>query len=137
MNPGVPHLERLKTEGDLNLSPHRRRWADENIAGQTAEWIDRDAGAFLHQSLSTPCLNVLSEAEGIYLYDLEGRRYMDFHGNDSHQVGFRNPRVMAAVKEQMDKLPFCTRRYTNIPAVRLAERLAQLAPGDLNRVLLA
>jgi 4-aminobutyrate aminotransferase len=137
MNPGAPHLERLKTEGDLNLSPHRREWSEENITGETAEWLARDSTAFLHQSLSTPCLNVLTEAEGIYLYDLEGRRYMDFHGNDSHQVGFGNPRVMSAVKEQMDKLPFCTRRYTNIPAVRLAERLAQLAPGDLSRVLLA
>jgi 4-aminobutyrate aminotransferase len=68
---------------------------------------------------------------------LEGRRYMDFHGNDVHQVGFANPRVLAAVTEQMHALPFCTRRYTNIPAIRLAEKLASLAPGNLNKVLLA
>ena len=37
----------------------------------------------------------------------------------------------------MDKLAFCTRRYTNIPAIQLAEKLAQLAPGDLNKVLFA
>jgi len=34
-------------------------------------------------------------------------------------------------------LPFCTRRYTNVPAIRLAEKLAQLAPGHLNKVLFA
>src|SRR6202012_2861486 len=33
-------------------------------------------------------------------------------------------------------LSFCTRRYTNLPAIRLAEKLASLAPGDLNKILL-
>jgi 4-aminobutyrate aminotransferase len=37
----------------------------------------------------------------------------------------------------MNLLPFCTRRYTNIPAIRLAEKLASLAPGNLNKVLFA
>jgi 4-aminobutyrate aminotransferase len=69
-------------------------------------------------------LNVLAKAEGIYLEDLKGRRYMDFHGNDVHQVGFANPRVLAAVEQQMWVLPIC---YTNIPAIRLAEKLAGLA----------
>ena len=62
---------------------------------------------------------------------------MDFHGNNVHQVGFANRRVIDAVKNQMEELAFCTRRYTNIPAIRLAEKLAQLAPGKLNKVLFA
>jgi 4-aminobutyrate aminotransferase len=62
---------------------------------------------------------------------------MDFHGNSVHQVGFRNRRVIEAIKAQLDELPFCTRRYTNLPAIRLARKLAQLAPGDLNKVLFA
>jgi 4-aminobutyrate aminotransferase len=45
--------------------------------------------------------------------------------------------VIEAIKAQMDELPFCTRRYTNIPAIKLAKKLAELAPGDLNRVLFA
>ena len=69
--------------------------------------------------------------------DLEGRRYMDFHGNNVHQVGFRNPRVLSAIREQMDQLSFCTRRYTNIPAIELAKKLTTLAPGNLNKVLFA
>ncbi|MCP4694721.1 MAG: aspartate aminotransferase family protein, partial [Desulfobacterales bacterium] len=72
---------------------------------------------------------------GVYIEDLQGRRYLDFHGNNVHQVGFGNPDVVAAVKEQMDQLSFCTRRYTNHVAVELAEKLTALAPGDLNRVL--
>jgi 4-aminobutyrate aminotransferase len=61
---------------------------------------------------------------------------MDFHGNNVHQVGFSNPAVIAAVKAQLDKLSFCTRRYTNRVAVELARKLAELAPGDLSKVLL-
>jgi 4-aminobutyrate aminotransferase len=60
---------------------------------------------------------------------------MDFHGNYVHQVGFANPAVIAAIKAQLDDLPFCTRRYTNRPAVALAKKLAALAPDDLNKVL--
>ena len=66
---------------------------------------------FLHQSLSTPCLNVLEASDGIYLEDLQGRKIMDFHGNSVHQVGHGNKRVIAAIKEQLDTLPFCPRRY--------------------------
>ena len=60
---------------------------------------------------------------------------MDFHGNNVHQVGFANPVVISAIKKQLDELSFCTRRYTNRVAVDLAKKLAQLAPGDLNKIL--
>jgi 4-aminobutyrate aminotransferase len=130
-------LDSLRSEGDLNISPHRKVWAKKHIDAETQHWLDLDARYFLHQSLSTPCLNVLSHCEGINLEDLQGRSFMDFHGNNVHQVGFANRRVIDAVKNQMDELAFCTRRYTNIPAIRLAEKLAQLAPGKLNKVLFA
>jgi len=95
-----------------------------------------DARYFLKQSLSTPCLNALQGCEGIYIEDLQGRRYMDFHGNNVHQVGFSNPEVIAAIKAQLDALSFCTRRYTNRVAVDLAAKLADIAPGNLNKSLL-
>jgi len=82
-------------------------------------------------------LNVLSSCDGVYLEDLQGRRYLDFHGNSVHQVGFRNRRVIEAIKAQMETLSFCTRRYTNLPAINLAKKLAELAPGDLKKVLFA
>jgi 4-aminobutyrate aminotransferase len=130
-------LRELKSEGDLNLSEHRGRWLKDQIDAKTRRLLEEDAQYFLHQSLSTPCLNALKSCGGIYIEDVQGRRYMDFHGNNVHQVGFANPRVIAAIKAQLDQLPFCTRRYTNEPAVRLARKLAQLAPGNLNKVLFA
>ena len=60
---------------------------------------------------------------------------MDFHGNSVHQVGHGNKRVIEAIKEQLDILPFCPRRYTNKVAIELAERLTSLAPGNLNKIL--
>lgn len=131
------NVEVLRSEGDLNLSPRRRAWANKNLDTETRKWLAKDEKYFLRQSLSTPCLDVLSACDGISIQDLQGRRYMDFHGNALHHVGFRNQRVIEAVKAQLDTLPFCTRRYTNIPAIRLAEKLAELAPGNLNKVLFA
>jgi 4-aminobutyrate aminotransferase len=103
----------------------------------TRALLKADADVFLHQSLSTPCLNALQSAEGAWIEDVEGRRYLDFHGNNVHQVGFGHPRVLAAVKEQLDRMSFCTRRYTCEPAVELAQRLVEIAPPGLTRVLFA
>jgi 4-aminobutyrate aminotransferase len=125
------------TEGDVNTADARRDWTRDQVGPETAALLLADSECFLHQSLSSPCLNALAGAEGSWLIDIEGRRYLDFHGNNVHQVGFGHPRVIAAVKAQLDALPFSPRRYTNDVAVRLAQELTALAPGDLNRILFA
>ena len=125
------------SEGDVNVSPQREAWQRAHVGARTRALLDRDADAFLHQSLSTPCINALAESEGIWLIDTEGRRYMDFHGNNVHQVGYRHPHVVRAVKDALDTLPFSPRRFTNGHAVELAERLAALAPTPLGKVLFA
>lgn len=130
-------LDALRSEGDVNLSPRRREWSSEHIGASARALLEEDSRHFLHQSLSTPCLNVLRRAEGAWIEDDAGRRYLDFHGNNVHQVGFSHPTVVEAIKRQLDELSFCTRRYTCEPAVELARRLGELAPGDLHRVLFA
>src|SRR5439155_26733562 len=72
-----------------------------------------------------------------WLTDVEGRRIMDFHGNNVHQVGYGHPHVIEAVKRALDTLPFSPRRYTNAAAVELATKLASLMPKPLGKVLLA
>jgi 4-aminobutyrate aminotransferase len=58
------------------------------------------------------------------------------HGNGVHNAGFNNPAVIQAVKKQLDEgMTFCPRRYTNIPAVKLAKKLAQITPAGLERSL--
>jgi 4-aminobutyrate aminotransferase len=124
-------------EGESNQSNERERWRAEQLDEATREWLSEDERCFLHQSLSTPCLDVLTSCEGSWIRDLQGRRFLDFHGNNVHHVGFSNPRVIDAIVRQMQELSFCTRRYTNIPAIKLARKLAAIAPGQLNRVLFA
>ena len=124
------------TEGDVNLSPNRREWTDA-LSERTRALLDEDAEVFLHQSLSTPCLDALESCGGSVLRDLDGRELLDFHGNSVHQVGYANPHVMDAIRAQLDTLSFSPRRFTNEPAVRLARKLTDLAPGDLGKVLFA
>jgi 4-aminobutyrate aminotransferase len=130
-------LDQLRSEGDLNLSVLRNEWAKNHLDAETRRLLGEDEKYFLRQSLSTPCLNVLSGCEGAEIVDREGRRLLDFHGNNVHQVGFGHPKVIGAIKKQLDELSFCTRRYANEPAIALAKKLVELAPGDLNKVLFA
>ena len=125
------------SEGDVNFSSKRAAWTASHIDTSTQKLLSEDSKYFIHQSLSTPCLNVLNKSEGIFLEDMQGRKIMDFHGNSVHQVGHGHPKVVKAIKEQLDQLPFCPRRYTNQIAINLARRLANLAPGNLNKVLFA
>lgn len=128
--PSVTH-----TEGESNTSAARQKWNAKQFDPAARSLLDRDADVFLHQSLSTPCVLTIAKAEGIWIEDLAGRRYMDFHGNSVHHIGYGHPRLIAAIKEQLDALPFAPRRFTNEAAVGLAEKLGQIAPGDLRRVL--
>src|SRR5205807_8712969 len=89
-----------------------------------------DEKYFLRQSVSTPCLNAIVKAEGIWIEDTAGRRTMDFHGNNVHNIGYGHPRLKKAIAEQMDALPFAPRRYTCGPAVALAAKLTEIAPGQ-------
>ncbi len=124
-------------EGDSNLSPRRRQWAARNVDAAGQALLDEDSRYFLQQSLSTPCLTGVRKAEGIWLEDTAGHRYMDFHGNNVHHIGYGHPRLIEAIKRQMDDLPFAPRRFTDEPAVALARKLVERAPGELGKVLLA
>ena len=133
----MDNLSHLRSEGDINLSPRRAAFQSTHLDDATRALLAADAEVFLHQSLSTPCLNALQGCEGPYLEDLQGRRILDFHGNSVHQVGFGHPKVKAAIAAQMEALPFCTRRYTNAVAVELAQRLCALVPGGPHKALFA
>ena len=124
------------TLGDDNLSSNRADWRH-SLDSKTSQLVQRDSDVFIHQSLSTPCLNGIQKAEGIWLEDLSGRRYMDFHGNSVHHIGYAHPRLIADLKQQMDTLSFTPRRFTNEVAVELGEKLGDITPGSLAKVLLA
>lgn len=126
-----------RSEGDVNLGARRQDWQAQHLDAATRSLLEQDAHWFLHQSLSTPCLNALAQAEGSWLTDLAGRRILDLHGNSLHQVGYGHPRVRAAIEHSLHELPFAPRRYTNRYAVELARRLCQAAPMAEAKLLLA
>ncbi len=132
---GLSDTVRAHTEGESNTSAARAQWRARNDADATRDLIERDANVFMHQSLSSPVLSAIAKAEGIWIEDTNGRRFMDFHGNSVHHIGYGHPRLKAAIKDQIDALSFAPRRFTCEPAVQLAEKLTALAPAGLGKVL--
>ncbi|MCC7085783.1 MAG: aspartate aminotransferase family protein [Pirellulales bacterium] len=124
-------------EGDVNSSPNRSAWVKSSVGPESRRLVERDAKVFLRQSVSTPCLSAVRRAEGVWIEDCDGRRYLDFHGNNVHHIGHAHPRLIREVTEQLGELTFAPRRFTCESAVELAERLVEIAPGDLSKVLFA
>jgi adenosylmethionine-8-amino-7-oxononanoate aminotransferase len=80
---------------------------------------------------------IIVRGDGCYLEDLQGRRYLDaLAGLFSVNIGYSfGEEVGQAALEQMRELPFYTNwSYAHPRAIELAEQMASLAPGDLNRV---
>jgi putrescine aminotransferase len=70
--------------------------------------------------------------EGCYIYDQEGRQYLDcLGGYGTFTFGHRNPKVIEAVKRQLDEMPLSGKAFFNAQTANLAEKLAEIAPGDL------
>src|ERR1019366_5744631 len=79
---------------------------------------------------------VMSRAQGVFYWDVTGKRYLDaLSGIYTVSVGHDNRRVIDAIRKQLDTLCFSPPMHgTNPVAVRLANLLAELAPGDLDAV---
>jgi len=78
----------------------------------------------------------LDRSEGVYLWDVNGKRYLDASsGPMVSNIGHSNPRVLAAMKAQMDRATFGYRlHFENDAAEELAHLLASLMPAGLDRV---
>ncbi len=71
-------------------------------------------------------------AQGCTIWDQNGKAYLDFAGGYGvFTLGHSHPRVLAAVRAQMDLLSLSGKTMFNVPMGRAAKRLAELAPGDL------
>jgi 4-aminobutyrate aminotransferase len=101
-----------------------------------ADLIRRDAAVFFHQVGSSPCIASLCRASGMWIEDMAGNRFIDLHGNTCHHLGHAHPRLVAALKQQLDEFPFSPRRFTNAPATELGERLTAKFLGGRSRLLL-
>ncbi len=93
--------------------------------------IERDL-AMLSPSLTRTAPLVGYKAEGVYVEDVDGNVFLDFgSGIGVTGVGHRHPKVMQAVKNQLDSLVFVNSLdYYTLPQVELAEMLFKVTPGD-------
>ena len=124
----------LNREGDVNFSQNRENWINA-LDNKSKDVLEDDESVFMKQAMSTPCMNVIVNAEGCYIEDMSGKKYLDFHGNSIHQVGYKNQYVIEAVKKQMDELPFIPRRYTNDIVIRAAAALVNKTTSKDYKVL--
>jgi adenosylmethionine-8-amino-7-oxononanoate aminotransferase len=85
-----------------------------------------------------PFTPILERAEGIYLYDSEGRRFIDVSGGPM-AVGMAHgdKRITGAITQQLEKFAYCHPVLSNRPRAQLCERLSQVAPGSLNTAFLS
>jgi putrescine aminotransferase len=97
----------------------------------------RDARHHIHPFSDMNALNaegtrIITRADGVWLTDVEGRRYLDgFSGLWNVSVGYGRHEIADAVHTQMLELPFYNSFFksSTIPTIELAEMLAELAPG--------
>ena len=129
----LPH----HTESDANFSSRRATWYRDSVGEASLQLIERDSNVFLRQSASSPCLSAVRSVQGVWIEDYDGRKYLDFHGNNAHHIGHAHPRLIREVTEQMQQLTFAPRRFTSEPAIELAEKLVEVTPSGLDRVLFA
>ena len=77
---------------------------------------------------------VLTSGQGVWVQDAEGREFLDlFSGILTLSVGHCHPRVVERIKAQAETLGHTSTLYVTEPQVRVAEQLASLAPGDLEK----
>ena len=100
--------------------------------------IDRDHvwhPIFQHQVLENTDLTVITEAHGTTITDSEGNQYLDaLSGLWNVNVGYGREQIADAVYEQMRQLSYYPLSQINVPATLLADKLAELLPGDLQHV---
>jgi acetylornithine/LysW-gamma-L-lysine aminotransferase len=80
---------------------------------------------------------VLTRGKGIFVWDVNGKKYLDFTGNYGVCiVGYSRPEIIQAVKEQMEKLTFCHGSYYNDARAEFLKRIFQITPKELTKALL-
>ncbi len=81
-------------------------------------------------------ISVIVKGEGVWVYDQQGRRYLDLDSGVTRpvHVGHGREELARAAYEQMHQLAYFTpMQYTTLPAVTLAGKLSQISPGKINR----
>ena len=92
-------------------------------------YMERGERALLHTYNRIPI--VFERGDGVYLYDVEGKKYLDFAAGIAVMgLGYGNPKFEAALKAQVEKLTHTSNLYYNVPAIEAAEKLVKVSGMD-------
>lgn len=98
------------------------------VVDQYAEFVN----PYLARLMNFAGFGVEVRAEGVWMWDQDGRKYLDcLGGYGVFSLGHRHPKVVEAVKDQLDTMPLSGKTFFNAKQGALAEKLASVAPGDL------
>ncbi len=111
----------------------------------TTDYQALDAAHHLHPFTNTGALNkkgarVITNAEGVYLWDSEGQKMLDgMAGLWCVNMGYGRKELVEAATQQMEKLAFYNTFFqtSHMPAAELAQEIASVTPGDLNHIFFA
>ena len=97
--------------------------------GTMKEYIDEAERALLHTYNRFQI--VLDHGDGVHLYDMDGKEYLDFcAGIAVFALGYNNQRYNDALKAQIDKLIHTSNYYYNVPAIEAAKKLKEVSGMD-------
>lgn len=106
----------FRKEGEMNMMKMK-------------EYIDEAEKALLHTYNRYQV--VLDKGEGVYLYDIEGKKYLDFvSGIAVFALGYQNKEYNDALKAQIDKVIHTSNYYYNVPAIEAAKKLKEISGMD-------
>ncbi len=95
-------------------------------------WIERDIASRIQSRYTFP--EVLERGSGTYVYDTDGQAYLDFvSGQVCSVTGHAHPKYADAIAKQAHTLVQRSSAFTDICQIQLAEKVAQMCPGDLNK----
>jgi len=105
-----------------------KKISSEDILAKHKEYLFPSVANYYKEPLA------IDHADGLYVYDPEGNKYLDFFGGIlTVSVGHCNPKVTSKINEQVNKLQHTSTLYPNEKIVALAEKLAEITPGELKK----
>lgn len=109
---------------------------DTLVKKESQEIVEENLGYTLFSWSKQKGINPIAveRAEGVYLYDYDGKRYLDFSsGLMNVNIGHGNQRITIAVTKQMQQVSYVTPSSVTKVRGKLGKKLAEICPGDLNK----
>lgn len=124
------HLHRIlgREQPATHALPYTRNMDPEALHAEVIDKTSKYVNPYLSKLLAFAGFGVEMRAEGCYIEDQEGKRYLDcLGGYGTFALGHRHPKVVEAVKRQLDLMPLSGKAFFNKPQADLAEALANAA----------